>query len=506
MTEALAKDWSPLLLRVAAHRRAASSRGYLYWLVCAMFLVCLNLYAPGAPALSARLLASAMILISAASVWFWIRSGTLETAFMPIFAMLFAINYGLPIFILLPNAMLDKFDMPLITGDLDKALWLSIAGLLLTMLGYYGPWRRAISRALPSFALAWEDSRALEAVAFAVGLFSLVIFWISLRPELPSALRQAINLAANLYFLAVISLFILQQQRRLTPASSLCLWGVLIPTYMILGMSQGKLAFGVIVPLTLFITYATIRRRMPWVLMMVGFLIFCVLQPAKGALRQMVWAKHTTDTQQSEADRVESLGISVELGIELFQQLGLQEVMSLATERLAQIAIFVPVVQLTPNTVPYWHGDSYEPLLYKAIPRAIYPEKSDEYFGNEFGHRYNFIQRNDWDTSINLPQLVEFYANFGPLGVLIGSLLVGVFYRSIHDIFIHRQMGLGALVGVLFMMTPFFDFESNLSLVIGGVIGSLLSVMFFHLTVVFVSGMRAATSRTADRTRAHAAG
>jgi len=108
---------------------------------------------------------------------------------------------------------------------------------------------------------------------------------------------------------------------------------------------------------------------------------------------------------------------------------------------------FAEIIERTPAQIPFWGGGTLYPLLFKPIPRLLYPDKPRESSGQTFGHLYGFLSPDDETTSYNLPQLVEFYGNFGILGVLAGMFFLGVLYRVIQYIFVHPSMGLGAIVG-----------------------------------------------------------
>ena len=109
-----------------------------------------------------------------------------------------------------------------------------------------------------------------------------------------------------------------------------------------------------------------------------------------------------------------------------------------------------------------------------------------EVTGQTFGHRYGFLAPSDLTTSYNLPQLVEFYANFGVLGVLLGMFFVGVVYRIIQHIFIHSGMGLGAVVASIYLFTGLLLIESALSMVIGGLVWRFVLLGLLHLVMIVV--------------------
>jgi hypothetical protein len=502
MKRALPKDWAPILMQAGANREAP---GVLFWIVCALLVLGLNLYAPGEPTAMERLLASLMVVVTAVSIWSWMRHRNIEVAFMPVFAIAFTINFGIGIFILTSGAYQGSCPMPLLDDTYNKVLALSLAGLALTMLGYYGPWWRHITPRLPAFRLCWEDAEAVQQVACVIGALSLIAFWVSLRQNFLPGLRQPFGIASNLFSFSMIVLVILHLEHRLRVASMLFLYGVLIPVRVVLGVSHGHLSFAIAVALALLMTYATMRRRIPWILVILGFMVFCILQPVKASLRSQVWKGGSTNQEQPEADKLQALSSMVRMGMLFANTFGLKSAASAATERLSQLILFVKVAEYTPDEVPYWGGKTYYPLLFKPIPRAIYPDKPDETQSNDFGHWYAFVSPDNFTTAVNLPELVEFYGNFGPWGVLIGSLLAGILYRGMHNMLIHKQMGIGALASAIYILSSWLDFESNLSGVIGGILGLAFSVVAFHLTVLLIS-QSTALSRESSGTRVHAAG
>jgi hypothetical protein len=106
------------------------------------------------------------------------------------------------------------------------------------------------------------------------------------------------------------------------------------------------------------------------------------------------------------------------------------------------------------------------------IPRFIYPNKPTG-VNFEFPHRYGLTPRNNYIILIADPIPEELYANFGLWGIVFGSLLFGVIYRSVHASFVHPAMGLGALVSAIYILSQFFRVEWEQAMVLGGVLYSL---------------------------------
>ncbi|HEU4879371.1 MAG TPA: hypothetical protein VFT21_07960, partial [Gemmatimonadaceae bacterium] len=104
------------------------------------------------------------------------------------------------------------------------------------------------------------------------------------------------------------------------------------------------------------------------------------------------------------------------------------------------------------------------------VPRMLWPNKPTKEIGQAFGHRYSYLYYTNVTTAINMPFLVEFYANFGVLGVLLGMAVVGVIYRILDELInTPEQDLLASLIGVI-VLVPLLMLESDFSLTFGGLI------------------------------------
>ena len=138
--------------------------------------------------------------------------------------------------------------------------------------------------------------------------------------------------------------------------------------------------------------------------------------------------------------------------------------------RISLIALFSLVVEKTPETVPYIWGASYKPLPTSFVPRLIWPSKPEERLGQWFGHRYGILLPDDKGTSINVPWIVEMYANFGIWGVLIGMTVAGVLLGFLQAVFNRSEMSpLEIVIGTTIFL-PLFYQEANFSLMTGSLV------------------------------------
>jgi hypothetical protein len=166
----------------------------------------------------------------------------------------------------------------------------------------------------------------------------------------------------------------------------------------------------------------------------------------------------------------------VRLSVEEFERDGGRRSLETILDRLSQIALFGHVVNTTPLAVPYWGGSSYVSLPQSLVPRALWPDKPVKDLGQRFAHRYAIIDSEDRTTSINFPQLIEMYCNFGATGVFCGMVGFGLLCR----ILIRRLYAAGikpvaALLGALWLGS-LTNVESDVSLVLGGMLQQLVVI------------------------------
>jgi hypothetical protein len=143
-------------------------------------------------------------------------------------------------------------------------------------------------------------------------------------------------------------------------------------------------------------------------------------------------------------------------------------------------------IDLTPHSVKFLNGGSYESIIYKLIPRFIYKNKPYEVWGNIFGKLYMILSPEDFLTSWNFPILSEFYSNFGFKGIIFGMLILGLLTKSL--IFFTHSFNKSTLIssmGYIVIFNLFFQ-ESNLSQSIGKMINQssfFICLIFFILII-----------------------
>lgn len=156
--------------------------------------------------------------------------------------------------------------------------------------------------------------------------------------------------------------------------------------------------------------------------------------------------------------------------------------------RIAHAELFADVVADTPAKVPYWGGHSYSNLFLNVIPRALWPEKPTEKYGNEFGRRYAFVKNDNYDTAINIPWLVESYANFGIPGILIIMPLIGVLIGAMNATFNKTWPSISMNACAHALLFYFVNQDSNLSVSIGNIpIIAIAIFLYFNVSAIILS-------------------
>lgn len=436
----------------------------------AILIAALNLYAPANPTFIERAMGSLLIFLVVPVTRRWLSGRGRGLPLLPIITLLYATYCGAPIFLLRSYRRAWFLSAIIPSTYVEHALLLCCLGLGAMLAGYAGARALRLVARLPKARFDWPDTRAVQLVATILAVVGLATQGALFRyidfgegaSSVPAWAQQMFMYLTETPIVGLTMLYALDVAGYLSAPMRILMWlGVAAATEV--GFATGALARGIEVMLPLLFVYCGLRRRIPWLVILAAFASFLVTQPAKIQFRIL---KEQQPGPYGVQEQIEDFAwmawqTSVDTSMSYPQRIGE------TADRINLITMFAAVVSMTPDEVPFWRGHTYYPMLYKLIPRLIYPDKPREDVGQEFPHRYGFLQLDDNTTSINLPQIIEAYVNFGSLGVVLVMALVGGIYQVSEQWFVNESMGIGAVVGAAYIFSKWCSVESNLSIIFG---------------------------------------
>jgi hypothetical protein len=188
-------------------------------------------------------------------------------------------------------------------------------------------------------------------------------------------------------------------------------------------ITAGMLGYGVVALLAVLIFLSSFVRS-PFKVMLVGIpllylglSVFVSYMRDRGEIRDVVWGG------QSFANRIERIGETV-VTFEWFDPANGEHLLRI-DGRLNQNALVGAAVVRLSAMENYARGDTLWDALLALIPRAVWPDKPIQAGSGDLVTRYTGIEFAS-GTSVGVGQVLEFYANFGSVGVVIGFLIMGV--------------------------------------------------------------------------------
>lgn len=270
---------------------------------------------------------------------------------------------------------------------------------------------------------------------------------------------------------AILALDVMARTKQAPAGMTRLIWGGLVPLRMLLGLGTG---FGAIVVyegliLLFYLTMRGVIRIRVW-----GIALACLATVLSFWVRTIVREEIWTSADSPATRAGVAVAALTSLGDRLSASNVKQVLDEFASYRVghAVLAAHTLVVSETPDRVPYLKGESFYQFLWLFVPRALYPDKPSEIWGQKYGHRYGLLDAQDYSTSFNLAQLTEFYANGGIWLVL--AMMGGVGWV------IHRVAGWTERLDnhsadILWIVLPIafgmlFQAFSNLSIAVNGAV------------------------------------
>ena len=437
------------------------------------------------------------------------RSSALRPVpFLPIIGLLYGLYYALSPALGLANywsrdpvtgagitAMFDP------ARDYEHPIDMALAGWIACLTGCWllrGFVRRhpGFNRRLPALNSSTTRRWAYAIAALgAATTFAQHSFWIPLN----SGPARAVNLVAQ----AAIIILIVRDRRRLTSRSGRALtWGLVMAT-VFLDMGGGATARVLYIAFAIFMGLYISRDALPIRYLIAGAFVLAACVAVRGVMTEwrhrVRWAGDGVVISATDQSRllVELLRRSVET-----KGVGgtIADGWNVIARRSSNTELLADVMRRTPSEIPYWGGDTYRSLSGAFIPRIFWPDKPEKTLGQDFGHRYRYLNDDDLTTSFNLPVLVEFYANFGDGGIVLGMFLIGGFFALLEGLLKRPGQSIVVTAAAAPLLTQLFVMECDLSLQYGGLI--MQFALFVAVAWLLVLSDRVKRSPRRERVRA----
>ena len=414
-----------------------------------------------------RVLASILWVLCLVPAWHYLQLPERRrppVPFLPLIGAVYLFYY--PLHVVLGQSSVNYLFRLDPAFDYDRPVQFALAGWVALLIGYYG----GASLRLNS---PFRHVRAMDLSTLRTWGKLLVwggLFFDAVRQvvPIPMVLRGILYFTSMLSLLGIALLTILAVQKRLGRRERWALYTAIMLTAL-LRAGSGLVSNVVILALTIFLAIWAGGGRLGFRWVLIAALSVAAMIAMRSVAMEYRARSWFAETQLSLAGRAMLMGKLLVSKVEGQGAVStVEDGWTIVAGRSANLDLLADVVRQTGTTVPFWGGETYLSLVGFAIPRFIWPSKPTKTLGQDFGHRYGYLDSWDTWTSINLPFLVEFYANFGEIGVLIGMAIVGLLYRLLDNDLNRAGQPLQVTICSLVLLVPLLNIESDFSLVFGG--------------------------------------
>ena len=435
-------------------------------------------------------LALVLLAICIAPLFLFLRGlGSGPLPLMPAIGIFYCLAFALPIFIDFTGVDLG---MTSYSPPSESVIWL-LLGAMAAFLGLYY-WCRSLIR--PSAALsirAYGSGRKLNSIlwAFAAAhIVDLYFHWTRAVLSLTALIEAASYLSFGYLLLEMFA-------DKLPQGQKYSLLFIALPLELIADVTTGFIAQPLQLFQMIFFAHWLARRKIPWATIIIGVVALFALHDVKDQYRRLTWAEGGF----SSASSWKKLRVFTELAMQPRERtVETAPLANSGTFRFSHLQFLDRVVEMTPDQIPYWEGETYKALLYKLIPRFFWPNKPSELLGLELSRRYGMRALNDETTSIDVPWIIEMYVNFGQIGTFVGMAIVGLMFAWMDRTFNRVNMlPLDRVIGVV-MVGDLILQETNFSLMVGNKVLVYLSLTFIFQALLGTAKGRDLTSKALPKT------
>ena len=360
-----------------------------------------------------------VILVALVPALLWVRSGTTGIPVLPTFAALHIFYFALPI--LNSDEVLEGYSQAGIVRAAGTVSLFLAAATLASSWASRRPGRAQQVRAdifsdkqMVTFLFLGLVIGATYHAAVISGELGWLGTWFGLLRSITST-----ALVVSCYFLGVA------RARGLLRKAPWALACAGLSFNVALSWSSLFLVGGAAYILAAALGYIVTRKRIPWLAVVLVFVVVNILHAGKAEMRTKYWE------QGQSVNRISSLVQLPEVAMEWFaaglKELGSDAERRSALDRTSLLPLLLRAQQLTPQYVDYLRGETYALLPGMLVPRFLSPNKTRSQAGMDLLNiRYGFLTvEGVASTAIGWGLIAEAWANFGYWGEILIGLFVG---------------------------------------------------------------------------------
>lgn len=256
------------------------------------------------------------------------------------------------------------------------------------------------------------------------------------------------------------------------------LYWAFVATAVVEGLSRGYIEAAAAPIAIVFACEWIYRHRLSKRMIGGMVLLMLLLNPVKSHYREMVWFGSGPEVT---ASRIDKALFWVEAGIAHWgsvlrgESRGEDAALELV-KRASMIDLLAHVHDTTPESIPYFKGETYSYFAYSLIPRILWPEKPVASANQTLAVAYGLTTIEGAERStFGVSLLGEGYANFGWLGSIGIMAILGLVLRSLQIMFTTAESGPGGYALFLAFFIFFLNgLGSSAEILLGNLLQSLV--------------------------------
>ncbi len=369
--------------------------------------------------------------------------------------------------------------------DVAAGQGVTLVGLIMMLLGFYMPVGKGLASMAPKPRYDWSPNAALGVALIMIPLGWTVFLGgqFGLIPKRAGSGVLGQLASAVFYGIALLTIVYIRYRLR----SALLLLLLLIPPTMAFNFFTGSKRLFLTALAMVAIPYIVHDRRIRTSWVVAGVATLVVLYPVAQFYREVVQRGYTLTSIEVLSNPGRALGAIAAFtsGVDPLEYLkvGFQA----TGHRLNALTLPCIIVRDTPDVVPYQGGWSIGYVFLSYIPRVLWPGKPDTTIGQWITDNYGagpHIKSNTGPSWIG-----EFYFNFGYPGVIVGMLVMGLFFRVLQEICFQPSAAIPfLLIAVVVLYEVARSPQSGLIQPINGVIFAIPPIMAAHFMVRTLGG------------------